>query len=105
MEPAMKLNSILVERAVSQLGADPIPDQHPAMPQLNQVFGEHTFFVDNNGLHIVEPGDPDESGELKGEVMKVAHWSDGNHTTLAPQQPEPTGITIVLAAGDPDSAG
>jgi hypothetical protein len=102
MEPAMKLNSVLVERAVSQIGADPIPDQHPAMPQLNQVFGEHTFFVDNNGLHIVVASETEESGELTGEVMQVARWSDGNHTTLAPQQPEPTGVVIVLATGGSD---
>jgi hypothetical protein len=99
MEPAMKLNPVLVERAVSQLGADPIPEQHPAMPQLNQVFGEHTFFVDDDGLSIVEPVAPGNTGELTGEVMQVARWTDGNRTNLAPQQPEPTGVVIVLAAG------
>ena len=100
----MKLNSVLVERAVSQLGADPIPEQHPAMPQLNQVFGDHTFFLDTNGLHIVEPGSPTEKGDQTGEVVQVARWSDGNRTSLAPQQPSPTGITIVLEPAEPDSA-
>jgi hypothetical protein len=99
----MKLNSVLVEQAVNQLGANPIPEQHPAMPQLNQVFGDHTFFLDSNGLHIVEPGEPNASGEPTGEVVKVAGWSDANRTSLAPQQPEPTGVVVVLADGDPDS--
>lgn len=100
----MKLNSALVERAVSQLQADPIPEQHPVMPQLSQVFGDHTFFLDANGLHIVEPGQANEAGEPTGNVVKVARWSDENRTSLAPHQPEPTGIVVVFAADGPDSA-
>jgi hypothetical protein len=98
----MKLNSALVERTVTQFDADPIPDRHPAMPQLNQVFGEHTFFLDPNGLHIVEPGAPDADGAATGEVLRIAGWSDESRSSLAPQPPEPIGISIVLAADEPD---
>jgi hypothetical protein len=101
----MKFNSVLVEQAVTQLGAEPIPDQHPAIPQLNQVFGEHKFFLDPNRLHIVEPDAPNEAGEQTGKVVKVAGWSDAQRTSLSPQPPEPTGIVIVLAPDKPDSAG
>jgi hypothetical protein len=101
----MKLNSVLVEQAGNQLGAEPIPEQHPAMPQLNRVFGDHTFFLDADGLHIVERGETNDDGAEIGEVLQVARWSDGDHTTLSPQQPEPTGVVIVLAAaGDHDPA-
>jgi hypothetical protein len=31
---------------INQLGAQVLPDEHPAMSQLNSMFGEHTFFVD-----------------------------------------------------------
>jgi hypothetical protein len=94
----MKLNTALVEQAVTQLGADPIPEQHPAMPQLNRVFGDHTFFVDTSGLHILEPCQPAaDTDEPRWEVMKIAGWSDGQRTTLTPQPPEPTGIIVVLA--------
>ena len=51
----MKLNSAQVERTLSQFQGEAIPDNHPAVPQLNNVFGEHTFFLDRNGLNIVEP--------------------------------------------------
>ena len=100
----MKLNSALVEQAATQLGTDPVPDQHPAMPQLTQVFGEHTFFADTNGLHILEPCDPGEAGEPRWEVMKVAGWRDAQRTTLSPQQPEPTGVVVVLAGEEPDGS-
>ncbi|WFT95511.1 hypothetical protein QA633_46050 [Bradyrhizobium barranii] len=42
----MKLTSEQVKQTVNQLGAQVLPDEHPAMPQLNSMFGEHTFFVD-----------------------------------------------------------
>lgn len=100
----MKLNGVLLERTATQLGAEPIPEQHAAMPQLNQVFGEHTFFIAPDGLHIVEEGEPNEAGLPTGEVVRVAGWSDESRAALVPQQPEATGIVIVFADGKPDTA-
>ena len=40
----MKLNSAQVERALSQFDAQALPDSHPVVPQLNRLFGDHTFF-------------------------------------------------------------
>ena len=51
----MKLNSAQLERTLGQFEARPIPDDHPLIPQLNDLFGEHTFFLDRRGLNIVEP--------------------------------------------------
>ena len=100
----MKLNGALAERTASQLGAEPIPEQHQAMPQLNEVFGEHTFFMAPDGLCIVEPGEPNESGMPTGEVVKIAGWSDDTRAALVPQPPETTGIVIVFADGKTDGA-
>jgi hypothetical protein len=100
----MKLNSASLERAIDQWQADPVPEQHPAIPQLNQVFGDHTFFVDSDGLHIVEPGEPNAAGDPTGNVLRVARWSDDSHTSLVPQQPEPTGTVVVFDAAKPDGA-
>lgn len=90
----MRLTNDLVERTVNQFDARTIPDTHPAIPQLNDMFGDHTFFLDHNGLHIVEPAEPDGSGVPAGKVVKVASWSDANHTSLAPHRPEVTDIVI-----------
>jgi len=100
----MKLNDVLAERTATQLGAEAIPEEHAAMPQLNQVFGEHTFFIAPEGLHIVEPGEPNDAGLPTGEVLRVAGWSDDNRAALVPQQPETTGVVIVFADGNPDAA-
>jgi hypothetical protein len=51
----------------------------PALvPQLNSLFGEHTFFLDSNGLNIVEPAEAAGSGAQLAKVLNVANWSDAN---------------------------
>jgi hypothetical protein len=92
----MKLSSPQVEQALSQLEAQVIPENHPAVPQLNGLFGDHTFFVDGNGLNIVEPAGRTDSAAEAGQVVRVASWSDESHTSLAPHEPESTDIVVIL---------
>lgn len=92
----MKLTSALVERTVSQFGAEAIPDTHPVIPQLSELFGDHTFFLDGNGLHIVEPVERTPTGVQAGKVVKLASWSDDNHTSLAPHRPEVTDVVVIF---------
>ena len=42
----MKLTSTQIERTIGQFEAQAIPEDHPVVPQLNDLFGEHTFFLD-----------------------------------------------------------
>lgn len=94
----MKLNSTQVEQALKQFEAQAIPDGHPVVPQLNELFGDHTFFLDGTGLSVVEPVGRTETGSETGEVVKVASWSDANLTSLAPHEPEPTDVVVVFGA-------
>ncbi|MGH6866811.1 MAG: hypothetical protein ACREDO_11735 [Methyloceanibacter sp.] len=94
----MKLSSQAVEQTLSQFEAEPLPDNHPAVAQLNQLFGEHTFFLDGNGLHIIEPAQATDSQTQRGLVVKLASWSDSSRTSLAPHEPEPTNLVVDLAA-------
>jgi len=96
-ECAMKMKPAQVERTLSQFGAQAIPDDHPVVPQLNSLFGDHTFFLDSNGLSVVEPTEFTRSGvAVSGMVVKLANWNDPNLTSLAPQEPEPTDIIVAL---------
>src|SRR5689334_17305908 len=89
----MKLSERGVDRTLDQFDAEPLPDTHPAQAQLHQVFGEHTFFLDDTGLVILEPA-PDGRGEA-GQVVKLASWND-DHTSLKPHEPERTDVMIDL---------
>jgi hypothetical protein len=91
----MRLTSEQVERTLSQFEAQAIPDDHPVAAQLNDLFGDHTFFLDSSGLNVVEPTDATEEGET-GKIVNLANWADESLTRLAPHPPEVTEIVVVL---------
>jgi hypothetical protein len=92
----MKLTSAQVEQTLSQFEAQVIPNDHPMVPQLSNLFGDHTFFLDSNGLNIVEPADSSQAGVQAGRIVNLANWRDANLTSLAPHEPEPTDAIVEL---------
>jgi hypothetical protein len=98
----MKMTSALVKQTLSQIEAQPIPDNHPACPQLTRMFGDHTFFLDGNGLNIVEPKGRTETGSAVGNVVRVATWADAQRNNLQAHEPEPTDVVVELRSDDRD---
>ena len=94
----MKLTSAQVERALSQIEAQAIPESHPMVPKLNELFGDHTFFLDSKGLNVVEPTEAPEAGTQAARIVNLANWSDANLTSLAPHEPEPTEAVVDLGS-------
>lgn len=104
----MKLTSALVERTLGQFEAQSIqaravPENHPAIPQLTKVFGDHTFFLDNDGLSVVEPMESAQENAQTVQLVKLAHWQDTTRTSLAPHEPQPTDIVVMLGIDGPDT--
>ena len=93
----MRLNSTQVKQTLSQMDAHVVPDDHPAVTQLTDVFGDHTFFLDERGLKVLEPTEAAETGAQSGEVLSLADWSDATLTSLTPHAPEQTGTIIVFS--------
>ena len=58
--------------------------------ELNDLFGEHTFFLDGNGLNIVELV---QTGVESAKSVSLANNADDS---LEPHRPEPTDIVVVL---------
>jgi hypothetical protein len=92
----MKLNSTEVKQTLNQFQAEVLPDDHPAVAQLNNLFGDHTFFLDGGGLKVLEPVAEPETDTRTGEVVSLADWSDATLTSLRPHEPEMTGVVVVL---------
>jgi hypothetical protein len=93
----MKLSTAWVDQTQSQFDVQAIPDNHPAAEKLQEAFGEHTFFLGDEGLHIVEAMEPLPAGSGAREVVKLASWRDDKRETLEIHDPEPVGV--VVAAG------
>ncbi len=93
----MKLTTEQVARTMNQFEIQALPDSHPAVQQLDELFGEHTFLLDNNGLNILEPAEANPKGRVQAaRVVNLANWSDDTLTRLTPHEPEPTGAIIEL---------
>ena len=94
----MKLNDMQVKQTLSQMmDAQVLPDSHPVAGQLSDMFGDHTFFLDQSGLKVLEPADTATAVATEipaGEVVSLADWSDATLTSLMPHAPETTGTII-----------
>lgn len=96
----MKLSPAQVERVQRQFEGQVIPENHALTLQLEKVFGEHTFFVDSEGINVVEPSPTD--GQV-GNVVKLASWVGEGYTTLEPTPPEQRPGEILLGAEGADA--
>ena len=94
----MKMNSAQIEQTLNQFDAQAIPAGHPAMPQLERLFGGHTFFLDSEGLNIVEPVEAEQNDRRRGVVVNLASWADETKASLEPHDPEPTEVVVELKA-------
>ena len=92
----MRLTSAQIERTLHQLDAEAIPAEHPLVSQLQQLFGDHTYFLDETGLNIVEPVEAYDGDGLLGVVVNLAEWTDASRAGLRPHEPEATDLMIDL---------
>ncbi len=88
----MRLSELQLQRVQEHTGASVVPDDNPSMPALKQNFGDHTFFLDGDGLHIWETveAESDESSKLVG--VRIASWSSDEKTSLVPHEPAPSQV-------------
>jgi hypothetical protein len=92
----MKLTAAQVEQTLTQFEAAVVPDDHPMVPKLNGLFGEHTYFLNAEGLTIIEPPPRDGAGRTECQVVNLANWTDADLTSLAPHEPVATGALVAL---------
>jgi len=97
----MKMNTAQIRQTLHQYQAQALPAEHPLMPQLERLFGDHTYFLDGNGLNIVEPVivepvEPKQTDGVHGVVVNLASWVDEKAQSLQPHKPEPTDMVVDL---------
>ena len=81
----MRLTSTQVERTLRQFDGQAIPDNHPVLPQLNRLFGDHTFFLDGNGPSWSRPSLPGGVEAGKSECCQLercqSHQAPPTHSS------------------------
>jgi hypothetical protein len=92
----MKLNSAQIEQTLDQFEGEVVPEDNPVISKLQRLFGDHTYFLDQSGLHIVEPAEPDHKSVRVGVVVNIADWADEDASSLAPHDPKKTGLLVLL---------
>jgi hypothetical protein len=92
----MRLNETQLKQTLNQINAEVLPDNHPAAAQLCDLFGDHTFFLDQSGLKVLEPAETSASDVQTSQVISLADWSDATLTSLKPHAPEPTGTVVIF---------
>lgn len=93
----MKLTQNDADNTARLLEARPLPESHPVTDSLVELFGEHTFFIDGDGLFIVEAADIESDGGADlGRVVKLANWADAHRTVLSPHPREDTPVVVTL---------
>ncbi len=94
----MKLSALHTAQAARQLDSWVVPETHPANLSLCETFGDHTFFLDSEGLVIAEPSESEDADAAElARIVKLAAWADEARTELAPHPREDTGLLIVLS--------
>jgi hypothetical protein len=98
----MKLTLEQTQHVADQLQGQAIPEEHPNTPQLREAIGDHTFFLNNDGLHIVEPPAEEATGE-DASALRIASWSRDQEGQLFLHEPQPAQAVSLKPSG-PDVA-
>lgn len=90
----MKLALQQIERIREQTGMDPIPQTEAVIEVLRNHFGDHTFYLDEEGLRIWESISEEGSSSEKLQGYRIASWAGEAKDSLVPHDPAPVGMVI-----------
>ena len=94
----MKLTATQIKQVEDQIGMSPISDDEPFVSQLSEVFGDHTFYLQEDGLHMLTLHAELEYGAQVANMVHVAQWSTDEAISLVPCEPDLTDIYVDLSA-------
>jgi len=97
----MKLSTDQIAAVKAELGASPLPPDHPVVPELEKAFGDSTFYLDANGLLVFKPTEPavaDGEDKTEAQLVLVAAWTGEDKKALGMVEPIDTGVVVDLGA-------
>ncbi len=92
----MKLTESEIRQVKAALGVDPVPEDHPAIPQLYENFGEHTFYADQDGLGFFMQRAREDVPPDHATFVLIAGWTDDTRSALTSMEPRVTETSLSL---------
>lgn len=95
----MLLTAAAMNTVEEELGINPLETTNPAIESLKKTFGDHTFYVGQEGLFVFEPDDSDDAPKKKGQTIRltlIAGWTDANRKAVGKVEPQPTEMTVTI---------
>lgn len=103
----MKLTADQIQVVQERVGVDPVDPDDPAVETLSENFGDHTFYVGQEGLFVWEAVEGAEGAE-PAVLVHIAEWSEERDDALVSKEPQATDLVVDLAGGpapDGEAAG
>lgn len=95
----MKLTEDQVTKVRDQTGLDPYPEDHPSAEALKEHLGEHTFYLDPNGLYVWEEIQAADAGGRSLAAIQLGEWhekEDDGQRVIRLVEPKPTEAVVDL---------
>lgn len=97
----MKLSDAQITEVERQTGMEPIADDNPALDTLKGHFGDHTFYIDDEGLYVWKRLEGVEQAGQPVTAMQVASWADDEKSGLQLHEPQPTHVVLKIDLPSP----
>ncbi len=91
----MKLTNAQINTVNDQLDLNPIDPDTDAQKELEQIFGDHSYFINDNGLFMFGPGEDADTDEREARLFCVASWTNEERNELAAVKP-PAQIDVAI---------
>ena len=93
----MKLTAMQIAIIERETEAKAIPEDDEVATSLTGQFGDHTFYLDPNGLYVFERSNAEKQGREPVALVKIAEWVDESRTSISPIEPEVKPVIVDLA--------
>jgi len=94
----MRLSQREIKKVKTQMQAEPVPSDHPALSHLKTYIGDHTFYIGSEGVFIWEYAGGDGEKNERINALRVASWADPGKRTIAMHTPQITETVVMLTA-------
>ncbi len=94
----MKLSADQIKQIHEKKGITPLPEDYSPMSELIRAFGDHTFYLTADGLHMWETIEVSGSEGQVIIAVEIASWANDEKYDLALHTPQLTEVTVKLAS-------